>query len=174
LPKPRVTTKASGRKAVPELGPTLQFLTLLWDLDHELEAISSRMKAAFGLTAQQRMLVRILGRFPDLSAGQLADLLRIHPGTLSTALGRLERRGLVARRRGKDDRRRVTVALTAKGRRFDVPMANTVESAVAHVLDEVTAHDVAAVVRFLRALTEALRTEAVATTTSRRQRPTAS
>lgn len=159
MAKSRLTTKASTSTAVPQLGPALEFLTLLWDLDHELEAQSSRMRATFGITAQQRMLVRILGRFPELPAGHLADLLRIHPGTLSTALNRLERRGLVARRRSKDDRRRVTVVLTAKGRRLDVPMRNTVESAVANVLDQVSARDVAAVGRFLRALSEALRTE---------------
>lgn len=169
MPRSRLTTKASTSTAIPQLGSALEFLTLLWDLDHELEAQSSRMRAAFGITAQQRMLVRILGRFPELPAGQLADMLRIHPGTLSTALNRLERRGLVARRRSKDDRRRVTVALTAKGRRLDVPTRNTVESAVGHVLDQVSARDVAVVGRFLRALSEALRTEAATTSKPRKQ-----
>jgi DNA-binding MarR family transcriptional regulator len=157
-----VSKKAGAREPLPQLGPTLEFLTLLWELDHELEAVSSRMKAAFGLTAQQRMLIRILGRFPGLSAGQLAELLRIHPGTLSTALARLERRGLLARRRDAGDRRRVIVALTAKGRRFDVPMRSTVESAVAQVLRQVTRRDIETFKGCLRALTEALHAESTA------------
>ena len=148
--------RTNAPKSIPELGPTLEFLTLLWELDHELEATSSRMKIAYGLTAQQRMIVRILGRFPGLVAGQLADLLRIHPGTLSTALARLEKRGLVARRRDADDRRRVIIALTAKGRRFDIPMRSTVESAVAQVLAAISPRDMVVFKRCLRSLAEAL------------------
>jgi DNA-binding MarR family transcriptional regulator len=154
--------KERARHPIPRLGPTLEFLTLLWELDHELAAASSRMKRAFGITAQQRMIIRILGRVPNLTAGQLAGLLRIHPGTLSTALARLERRGLLVRRKSAGDRRRVIITLTAEGSRLDVPSRSTVESAVAKVLADVNRREALVVGRVVRRLTNALKGQSMA------------
>ena len=142
------------------LGPTLDFLAVLWDLNHALEATSSRMQAELGVTAQQRMIIRIVGKFPGLLAGQLAALLKIHPGTLSTALARLEKRGLVARERDERDKRRIVLGLTAAGRRLDVPARGTVESAAARVLKRVSTRDRAATLRCLRAIIDELNGDA--------------
>jgi MarR family transcriptional regulator, organic hydroperoxide resistance regulator len=148
--------KAASR-AVPvaaphPLGPTLDFLAVLWGLNHALEASSSRMQTELGVTAQQRMLIRIVGKFPGIAAGQLAGLLHIHPGTLSTALARLEKRGLLVRLRDAADKRRVMLRLSPRGRRFDRPTARTVESATARVLARVSARDRAATLRCLHAI----------------------
>lgn len=140
----------------PALGPTLEFLTLIWELNHVLEISSSRLKRTVGVTAQQRMILRIVGKFPGIAAGQLASLLHVHPGTLSTALARLERRGLVTRQRDAHDKRRVFLGLTAKGRTFDAPAAGSVESAVARVLRGSPEADVASTRRCLRALVDEL------------------
>jgi DNA-binding MarR family transcriptional regulator len=52
----------------------------------------------------------------ELSPTQLADHLGLAAGTVSEALGSLEDRGLVERVRDEQDRRRVSVRLTAAGR----------------------------------------------------------
>lgn len=143
---------------LPALGRTLDFLASIWELNHALEATSSRLNATVGLTAQQRMIIRIVGKFPGISAGQLANLLRIHPGTLSTAVLRLARRGLLVRERDARDKRRIALGLTAKGRAFDVPRPDSVEGAVTRMLATVGPGDVSAAQRCLRALVAALGT----------------
>ena len=68
------------------LGPELDFLRRLWRLSHALERVSSRMKRRLGVTAQQRMILRCVGKYPGLPAGQLAELLHLDPGTISASL----------------------------------------------------------------------------------------
>ena len=106
-------------------------MRLIWAIDHGLQTTSKRMHRTLGATGPQRLVIRIVGKFPGASAGQLADILHIDPSTLTGVLQRLARRGLLARRRDPRDGRRVLLTLTAKGRALDVPAAGTVETAAA-------------------------------------------
>ena len=116
------------------LGPALDFLQRLWNLNHVLEKISRRMEKRLGSTAQQRLILRCIGKYPGMTAGHLAMLLHLDPGTVSAALNRLETKDLLERRRDPRDRRRVTLGLTAKGRALDRPAPGTVEGAVERLL----------------------------------------
>jgi len=118
-----------GFSAVPSMGPVLEFMRVVWALDHALQKTSKRLEAALGITAPQRFAIRILGRFPGMSAGLLAIVLRLHPSTLTGVLKRLQRRGLITRRADPRDRRRAVFGLTAKGRALDVDAEGTVEMA---------------------------------------------
>lgn len=124
------------------LEPALDFLRQLWRLDHALARLSARMEKTLGVTAPQRLVLRCVGKFPGMTAGQLAALLHLDPSTISSALRRLELRGLLERRRDPRDRRRVVLGLTAAGRALDHPGDGTVEHAVAALLAEVSAGDV--------------------------------
>ncbi|MEP7380467.1 MAG: MarR family transcriptional regulator [Gemmatimonadota bacterium] len=124
------------RPATPELPPVLEFLRALWSLNHALEVTSSEMHRRSGVTAQQRMVLRIVGHLGSVSAGMLSTLLHVHPGTLSAALRRLEGRGLLARQRAHDDARRVLVALTPLGERLLETTEGPVERAATLVLSE--------------------------------------
>jgi DNA-binding MarR family transcriptional regulator len=128
---------------------SLDFLQCLWRTSHALERRSRRMEKAIGLTAPQRLVLRVLGRFPGMTAGQLARALHVDPGTLSASVRRLEARGLVERRRDPGDTRRVTLGLTRHGRALDVPAAGTVEAAADALLTSASARDIAATVRVL-------------------------
>ena len=81
-----------------DLGETLEFLRLIWAIDHGLQLASKRTETLVGVTGLQRLVVRILGRFPGLSAGQLAGLLHVDPSTLSGVFARLTARHLIDRR----------------------------------------------------------------------------
>ena len=116
------------------LGPALDFLQRLWRLNHALERLSGRMEKKFGVTAQQRLLIRCVGAYPGMTAGQLASVLNVDPGTVSAALRRLEQKQLVERRRDPVDSRRVALGLTPLGRALDTPAVGTVEAAVAELL----------------------------------------
>jgi len=120
---------------LPPLPPVLAFLRSLWNLNHALEVTSSDMLRTIGVTAQQRMVLRIVGHVGRLTAGQLSAVLHVYPGTLSATLARLERRGLVMRAREADDARRVVVSLTPAGAALLATSEGLVESAAAAALE---------------------------------------
>ncbi|MCC7535127.1 MAG: MarR family transcriptional regulator [Deltaproteobacteria bacterium] len=138
------------------LGPTLALLRRLWALDHALESGSKRMLRELGLTAQQRFVLRLVGRFPGITPSRLAAMLQVDPGTLSAALRRLERRKLVARRRDERDHRRVHLGLTREGRALDVPVERTVERGIERVLATTPRAEIDVADRVLRRIAEAL------------------
>src|SRR5512147_2990729 len=114
MPKRSVAaTMLDARAPVGPLGPTLDFLEHLWRLNHALERLSGRMTKVLGVTAQQRLVIRCIGKFPHITAGQLARLLHLDPGTVSATLRRLEAQGVLVRRRDRRDRRCVMLRLTS-------------------------------------------------------------
>lgn len=121
-------------RPVPPLGDALDFLRILWGLDHSLQSASKRMEATLGVTGPQRMVVRIVGRFPGMSAGRLAEILHIHPSSVTGILKRLDRKGLITRRADPRDGRRAFLGLTEKGRKIDVKSEGTVEAAIVTAL----------------------------------------
>ena len=142
--------------SLPELGPVLDFLRLIWGLDHAMHKTSKRMELDLGITGPQRLALRIIGRFPGLPAGKLAALLHLHPSTLTGILRRLESRGLIRRRTDPDDRRRVLLGLTARGRELDVATPGTIEMAIESALARLSAANVEAGREVLTMLREAL------------------
>ncbi len=148
----------SRRHPTPQssLDPALSFLRHLWRLNHALEATSSRMARTLGVTAQQRLFLRCVGQQPGISPSDLAERLHLDPGTISSALGRLEAKGLLARARDPNDQRKVTLLLTPAGRRLNRPTRGTVESAVNELLRSSAPADLAAARRILDALSRLL------------------
>jgi len=128
-------TRPAGLDAPPpHLGEVLDFMRLMWAVDHALQKSSRRMKAAIGVTGPQRLVIRIVARFPGIPAGQIAQLLHLHPSTLTGILKRLEPQGLIRRRPDPRDHRRAFLGITAKGRRVDAAGVGTVEAAVDRVI----------------------------------------
>ena len=121
---------------LPPLGEVLDFMRLIWALDHALQTTSKRMKSTIGVTAPQRLVIRIIARFPGIPAGVVARLLHLQPSTMTGILDRLERQGLIQRRPDPKDRRRAFLGITAKGKRIDVAGAGTVEAAVQRVISQ--------------------------------------
>ncbi|MDZ3992714.1 homoprotocatechuate degradation operon regulator HpaR [Pseudomonas sp. Teo4] len=70
---------------------------------------------AHDLTEQQWRVIRILRQQGELESHQLAELACILKPSMSGVLKRLERDGLVARRKSPEDQRRVFIDLTDKG-----------------------------------------------------------
>jgi MarR family transcriptional regulator, organic hydroperoxide resistance regulator len=132
------------------------FMQLIWAVSHGLQATSKRMERALGVSGPQRLVIRIIGEMPGVSAGKLAAVLLVHPSTLTGVLRRLEARGLIRRTAAKDDRRRAVLTLTAAGRRVNESVAGTVEEAVSHVLGDLPPRTVESARVLLKALAAAL------------------
>ena len=80
-----------------ELDAGLLFMRALWVAVHALQKTSKRMNVRLGVTGPQRLVLRVVGLAPGISAGGLAKVLHLHPSTLTGVLKRLETQGLVSR-----------------------------------------------------------------------------
>ncbi len=85
--------------------------------------------AEVGLHVGQEMVLIELWREDGLRGGELAERLGVEPPTVTKMLRRLERCGLVSRRRDPEDARSFRVYLTDEGRSLEEPVARCWESA---------------------------------------------
>jgi DNA-binding MarR family transcriptional regulator len=132
-------SRASGTRSAREgagepLGATLELMSKLWAVHHAMQSRSKHMEAEIGVTGPQRLALRFVGRRPGITAGDLAELLHLHPSTLTGILRRLEAAKLVERKRDPADARRARFHLTRGGRALDGERSGTVEAAVRRVL----------------------------------------
>jgi DNA-binding MarR family transcriptional regulator len=134
----RARDEALGERLEAErasgLGDVLDFMRVMWAVDHALQKGSKRMEVKLGVTGPQRLVLRVVGRFPRLSAGRLAELMHLHPSTLTGVLKRLERQGLLRRCADPVDARRSLLVLTPKGSRFNEQKHGPIEAAVRRAL----------------------------------------
>jgi len=82
-----------------------------------VDLYSRRLFTDHGLSGPQLLCLRQLNANGAMLTGQLARSVSLSPATICGILDRLEARELVQRERQTDDKRRVLVKLTAKGRR---------------------------------------------------------
>jgi DNA-binding MarR family transcriptional regulator len=138
------------------LGEVIDFMRLLWAVDHGLSASSKQMDAHFGITGPQRLVIRIVGRHPGISAGRIAEILHVHPSTLTGVLARLVERSVLTRKADPGDARRALFSLTGQGKRLDELRTGTIEAKVRRALGKLSEREVEAARRVLGALAEAL------------------
>ena len=131
----RVSTRQRGLTSRERpLGDVLEFMQALWAVAHGLESTSKRMQETLGVTGPQRLVLRLIGHFEQLSPGELAELLHVHPSSLTGVLRRLEAGTFVKRKRDPKDGRRAILTLTSLGLRLNTRDAGTVEEAVRRAL----------------------------------------
>jgi DNA-binding MarR family transcriptional regulator len=101
-----------------------EILTSLRRIVRAVSLYSRQLLIRYDLTAPQLTCLRHLVRHGSRGAGELAAGISLSQPTVTGILDRLERKGLVERRRSAADRRRVAVALTPAGRELatSVPM----------------------------------------------------
>jgi len=143
-----MTAWRSGSDLIqPELpvGDAIDFLGFIWAVDHALQRRSRSMAKALGVSGPERLALRIIGLCPSIHARQLADILHLHPSSLTSRLQRLERRGLVRRRSDARDRRRWLLGLTRQGQALNRQTPGTIEAAVRRTLRLTAKQDLAGV-----------------------------
>lgn len=91
-------------------------LTAIRRILRAAEFASRDLARRSGLTPSQVVVLQIVSQGGEVGAGTIADRAQLGHATVTALLDRLEERALVKRRRDPDDRRRVSVELTAEGR----------------------------------------------------------
>jgi MarR family transcriptional regulator, organic hydroperoxide resistance regulator len=175
------TIRRVNRHARPDAIPrrslrltdTLEFMQLLWAMVHALERTSKRMSGAVGVTGPQRLVLRVVGLAPQLSAGELASVLHVHPSTLTGVLARLVSQRMLTRIPNPADRRRAILTLTTKGAKINAIQRGTAEAAISTALETISGADRQTAKEVIQRLTEQLEVVASVPTMSAsgRRRP---
>jgi MarR family transcriptional regulator, organic hydroperoxide resistance regulator len=84
----------------------------------ESRRLTKEAAARVGLTGPQLSVVKMLDELGDMSLSALSDKIRAQNSTVTGIVDRMEREGLVDRKRSVDDRRVVHIRLTEKGARL--------------------------------------------------------
>jgi DNA-binding MarR family transcriptional regulator len=134
--------RAIHESAALPLDSTLDFMRLLWSVQHHLQSTSKMMESRLGITGPQRLVLRVVARSPGISPTELATVLRLHPSTITGVLQRLSKKGLLLRARDPIDTRRVRLRALPSARRYIRPATGTVEHAVERALKRLSAEAV--------------------------------
>ena len=84
-----------------------------------LEQVTNEAMKPLGVTGPQADAITVIGQAGPLSLKELGELLIAEAGHPSRLVDRLVEANLVERRTAEDDRRRVELVLSAKGRRLE-------------------------------------------------------
>jgi DNA-binding MarR family transcriptional regulator len=137
----------------------LEMLGLLWEVEHALRSRSKRMEGRLGVTGPQRLVLRLVSRQRDLSPGDLARRIHLHPSTLTGILQRLVDRGLIERRTDRRDHRRALLRVRPDAAPIVRATRDTVEARVAAVLARLPDETIGHARQVLGALVEGLSPE---------------
>lgn len=108
----------------------------------------------FGLTEQQGRVLRVLFEHEKITVNALSELTLIPAPSLVGILGRLEKAGLIRRRRSRTDRRRVYVLATEKGADLGQMIIPAVAAAYAQLKQSVDAETWDGVLRGLQQISQ--------------------
>jgi DNA-binding MarR family transcriptional regulator len=84
----------------------------------ESRRVTKERAASIGLTGPQLTVAKMLDELGDLSLSELSDRIRAQNSTVTGIVDRMEREGLVDRKRSAEDRRVVHIRLSEKGQRL--------------------------------------------------------
>ena len=138
------------------LDPVLDFMRLLWSIEHGLQKMSKRMESEIGITGPQRLVLRVVGRFPGLSAGELAHIVRLHPSTNRKGFFNGWSREICSSASGIPGSRRARLRLKPRAVVYTRSSPGTVEKAVTQALKHVGASNVRVAQRVLAEIAERL------------------
>ena len=120
----------------------------------ELERRTNEVMQPLGLTGAQADALAVLGQAGPLSLKELGGLLIAEAGHPSRLVDRLVAAGLVDRRPADDDRRRIELSLTPKGRRLEKQVQRARADLFALARTLIGDRDLQPVLDFLRDLTQ--------------------
>ena len=112
--------------------------------------------ARFALTYEEIYLLQYLRRHSPSRMGDIAAEMTKPVSTATRLMDRLEKRGLVARKKDRQDRRTIRVSLSAKGKQMVEAVENHTHKAVSGNLERFADEKIAAFVETARYLDEIL------------------
>ena len=96
----------------------LRVLTAIRRIIRGVDINSRRLEDEYGVTTPQLVALRAVSEAGSITPGALAERVHLSASTMIGILDRLEEKDLVQRRRDREDRRRMNVTTTEKGKRM--------------------------------------------------------
>jgi DNA-binding MarR family transcriptional regulator len=153
-PRPQIATQWAE-------GQTEERTALVKELIHvnrayqvAVEKLDEAFCRLIGVNRTDGRCLDVIDQHPGLTAGDLASAVGLSPGAVTTALDRLEQRGLVRRTRDSRDRRRVTVEMTDEAKRKAWEAYGPLGEMGAPIIDGMSDTDLETLIRFLRGGTD--------------------
>lgn len=143
---------STGRKMRGDSAQLTALLASLRELDHQREVHSKLLDDSLGLSGQRLAVLRLVGRYPLIAPGQLAQMMRVDPSALTPMLKTLVAQGFLTRTVDPTNKRRHQLGLTASGRALDEPTWGTIEAAAARTVARSRTEDLQATQRVLETL----------------------
>jgi DNA-binding MarR family transcriptional regulator len=109
-------TCRGGKRLTNGLALEDQILVALRRITRAIDVRSRTLLQDHGLTSPQLATLNVIAQKQPVTAGGIAAEVHLGRATVTGILDRLQRRGLVERARGEQDRRSVNVSLTEPGR----------------------------------------------------------
>jgi len=97
---------------------TDQVLLAIRQLTQAIDLHSRYLAKHHGLTGPQLIILKEIGKNGEMTVGEVAKAISLSQSTVTGILARLEKRGMIVRRKSDVDRRAVKVDLTDTCRRF--------------------------------------------------------
>lgn len=107
-----------GLNTTVRLSAERRVLNALRRIVHAVDLHSRKLVQQCSVTAPQLVCLQTLAEEGSLTLRGLAEKVHVNPSTLVGILDRLERKGLMERRRDRQDRRSVSLTLTEQGLGF--------------------------------------------------------
>jgi len=79
------------------------------------------MELRLGVTGPQRMILRLISRFPAIPTQMISQILKLHASSVSTAVRRLQAKGHLVRIMTEEDGPSGILELTESGRAIASP-----------------------------------------------------
>jgi len=157
----KVVVMTTNATTAPALTETKQALLAYLDALALADPLQARLWQQAQITLTQLLVLRELRQGPQ-SAGRLGEHAGLSPTSVTRLVDRLERRGLVSRRRDSEDRRQVDVGLTPAGERLLGELKVLRGSPLHRAVEAMNTEDRRCLTACLRQLVEATRSLAAA------------
>lgn len=136
------------------MDPLFEFALSVKAVERELGHWIGEAMRPLGITAAQADALVVIGSAQPVSLKELGELLIAEAGHPSRLVDRLVEAGLVQRRPGRDDRRRIELSLTARGRRLERRVTEAREAVMQLGREAVADRDLTQALELLRELLE--------------------
>lgn len=105
-------------KSQADLGENFSaFFFLLNNLNRGYHSTMMKIAQELDLSVGQPMVLVYLSKKKMATQKDICDFMQVRPATMTDVLQRMEKAGLVIRKRSDEDQRKIYVSLTAKGKK---------------------------------------------------------
>lgn len=144
----------SQKSASPDLDAILEAMVYLYA---ESRRVTRTVAEQYGLTGSQLVVLKMLEPVGQLSLSDLSARIRAKNSTVTGIIDRMERDGIVLRRRSDEDRRVIHIALTAKGKKLAASAKTDPMHLFRALLEDLSPRDAADLERIMTKLSSRVR-----------------